>query len=81
MPDYETLSGRTVTSQTIHGQIYVLRLWHEPEAGQGETWRASLLNPLSQQRRYFSSAVALTMYLAALDPAWPEEDDILERAR
>lgn len=83
MPDYESFPGAAASSKTVPGHLYVLHLWNEPVEGAGpaETWRASLLNPVGRWRRYFSSVATLTAFLSALDPAWPQDDDLLERSR
>lgn len=54
-------------------RMFVLRLWLEPGEQEPGGWRASLLNPVSHQRLYFSDPARLGEFLAGLDLHWPEE--------
>lgn len=54
--------------------MFVLRLWREPEGGSVGAWRASLLNPVSRTRHFFSDPDQLRAYLSELDLQWPDEE-------
>ncbi len=56
-------------------RVLVLRFWLEPQADGAGAWRASVLNPVSRQRRYFTDPEHLSQYLLELDPNWPLEPD------
>lgn len=55
-------------------RVFVLRLWREPEGGSVGAWRASLLNPVSRTRHFFSDPDQLRAYLSELDLQWPDEE-------
>jgi hypothetical protein len=50
---------------TVTADIYILRLWLEPSQ-EGPTWRASVTDAKSQERRYFATPEALTLFLREL---------------
>ncbi len=50
--DVETTDNRRAL--TPDGRVYVLRLWYEG-AAEGPTWRASIRQGSSGERRYFLS--------------------------
>lgn len=50
------------------GQLYVLRVWKEPGLDEPEGWRASLLDTLTQEKRYFASPQTLLRYLLEMNP-------------
>jgi hypothetical protein len=52
-------------------RVLVLRLWLEPQVDGVGAWRASVLNPMSGQRRYFTDPEYLTRFLLEIDPTWP----------
>jgi hypothetical protein len=56
-------------------RVLVLRFWLEPQEDGAGAWRASVLNPVSRQRRYFTDPEDLSQYLLELDPNWPLEPD------
>lgn len=55
-----------------HSRVFVLRLWREPAGTDMSAWRASLLNPVTRQRTFFSDPGRLTAFLAELDLNWLE---------
>ncbi|MER3556056.1 MAG: hypothetical protein C4331_17405 [Meiothermus sp.] len=72
------------------GQLYVLRVWKEPGLDEPEGWRASLLNTVTQEKRYFASPQTLLRYLletegaslqavSGLDLPYQEVASVLER--
>ena len=53
----------------LRAQIFVVRIWFE-SAPSTPTWRASVTNANTQERRFFSSAERLTAFLmgASIEP-------------
>ena len=56
-------------------RVFVVRLWLEPRADGSGAWRASVLNPQSQRRRYFTDPEALSHFLQEFDLNWPFDPD------
>jgi hypothetical protein len=50
---------------TVTADVYILRVWLEPSQ-EGSTWRASVTDAKSQEKRYFVSPEALGLFLLEL---------------
>jgi hypothetical protein len=48
--------------------VYVLRCWLEPLSSGAGAWRASLYDPNSRERVFFSDPTELSHYLTDLEP-------------
>ncbi len=60
-------------------QSFIVRIWLEPDAI-NPAWRASLTDPKTSERRFFSSPESLAAFLRAAPEAVPihEIDDFIE---
>ena len=47
----------------MNNHSYIVRVWLEPNPGSSSVWRASVLDSVSQERWYFSSADRLAEFL------------------
>lgn len=56
-------------------RVFVVRLWLEPQSDGSGAWRASVLNPTSRRRRYFTDPERLSHFLLDIDPNWPFDPD------
>ena len=45
---------------------YIVRVWLEPTAKVGQTWRASILDNTTKERRFFSDPESLIVFLESL---------------
>jgi hypothetical protein len=50
---------------TVTADVYILRVWLEPSQA-GPTWRASVTDAKAQERRYFATPEALSVFLLEL---------------
>lgn len=47
----------------MNTQVYIVRVWSEPNPGSLSVWRVSVMDATSQERWYFSSAERLVAFL------------------
>lgn len=56
----------------MNHNTYIVRVWTESNPGGSSVWRASVLEAISQERWYFSSADQLAAFLFETSDAQPD---------
>lgn len=56
-------------------QVYIVRVWSEPNPSGPSVWRVSIMDAISQERWFFSSPASLCAFLSehhdgTLDGVW-----------